>query len=133
MTLSSPSGSISPEPWVAARTTLQTSVINGHPSTQSHAGPLSYAAAAAKGPKQTPEEAAAPQPPEVAVTDSAASTSSLVDVDMPSVHTVPNDFLEQEIQTETQADRRDREEKARAEADLAKKKAASKARRADSW
>ncbi|KXH38660.1 hypothetical protein CNYM01_08747 [Colletotrichum nymphaeae SA-01] len=115
---------------------------------------------AAKGPKQTPEEvrssfflafdrvisfsplrivtnipslqAAAPPPPEISV-DSTASTSSLVDVDMPSVHTVPHDFLEQEIQTETQADRVDREEKARAEADLAKKKAASKARKADSW
>lgn len=77
-------------------------------------------------------QAAAPPPPEISV-DSTASTSSLVDVDMPSVHTVPNDFLEQEIQTETQADRVDREEKARAEADLAKKKAASKARKADSW
>ncbi|UQC90327.1 uncharacterized protein CLUP02_15857 [Colletotrichum lupini] len=92
----------------------------------------SYADMAAKGPKQTPEEAAAPPPPEISV-DSTASTSSLVDVDMPSVHTVPHDFLEQEIQTETQADRVDREEKARAEADLAKKKAASKARKADSW
>ncbi|KAL0944982.1 uncharacterized protein CTRU02_202869 [Colletotrichum truncatum] len=77
-------------------------------------------------------QAAAPPVPEVSV-DSTASTSSLVDVDMPSVHTVPNDFLEQDIKTETQADRIDREEKARAEADLAKKKAASKARKADSW
>nr|XP_036577068.1 uncharacterized protein CTRU02_12963 [Colletotrichum truncatum]KAF6783947.1 hypothetical protein CTRU02_12963 [Colletotrichum truncatum] len=93
---------------------------------------LSYADIASKGPKQSPEEAAAPPVPEVSV-DSTASTSSLVDVDMPSVHTVPNDFLEQDIKTETQADRIDREEKARAEADLAKKKAASKARKADSW
>ncbi|GJC78641.1 hypothetical protein ColLi_01479 [Colletotrichum liriopes] len=82
---------------------------------------------AAKGPKQTPEEAAAPQPPEVSVesVESVASTSSLVDVDMPS-----------DVKTETQADRIEREneeQKARAEADLAKKKAAGKARKADSW
>ncbi|KAF6834173.1 hypothetical protein CMUS01_06246 [Colletotrichum musicola] len=93
---------------------------------------LSYADIASKGPRQTPEEAAAPQPPEISV-ESVASTSSLVDVDMPSVHTVPNDFLEQEVKTETQADRIEREEQARAEADLAKKKAAGKARRADGW
>ncbi|OLN87570.1 hypothetical protein CCHL11_06128 [Colletotrichum chlorophyti] len=95
----------------------------------------SYADIASKGPKQTPEEAAAPQPPEVSV-ESVASTASLVDVDIPSVHTVPNDFLEQDVKTETQADRiarEEEEEKARAEADLAKKKAASKARKADSW
>ncbi|KAK1981384.1 hypothetical protein LZ30DRAFT_782077 [Colletotrichum cereale] len=95
---------------------------------------------AAKGPKQTPEEAAAPQPPEISVesVESLASTSSLVDVDMPSVHTVPHDFNEQEIKTDTQAARIEREEeeaeqKARAEADLAKKKATNKARKADSW
>jgi hypothetical protein len=77
-------------------------------------------------------QAAAPQLPEV-VTDATASTSSLVDVDSQSVRTVPSDYLEQEIKTDTQADRVDREEQARAEADLAKKKAAAKARRADSW
>ncbi|KAK8079747.1 hypothetical protein PG997_007565 [Apiospora hydei] len=82
---------------------------------------MSYADIAASGPKQTPEEAAAPQPPEIVPTESA-STSSLVDVDTP------------DIQTETQAARRDREEEQRrAEADLAKKKAAGKARRADSF
>ncbi|KAF9880211.1 hypothetical protein CkaCkLH20_02165 [Colletotrichum karsti] len=105
------------------------------PARLANISKVSYAEAASRGPKQTPEEAAAPPPPEVSV-DSAASTSSLVDVDMPSVHTVPNDFLEQEIQTETQADRRQREDdeaKARAEADLAKKKAAGRARRADNW
>jgi len=74
--------------------------------------------------------------PEVVPTE--ASTSSLVDVDMPSVRTVPSDFLEQDVKTETQAARIEREaeaieEKARAEADLAKKKAAAKARKADSW
>jgi hypothetical protein len=69
-----------------------------------------------------------------------ASTGSLVDVDYPSVRTVPSDFLEQDIQTETQAARIDREsdakhaaEKARAEAELAKKKAAAKVRKVDSW
>lgn len=80
-------------------------------------------------------QAAAPQPPEVISTESA-STSSLVDVDTPSVRTVPSDFGEQDIQTETQAARRDREEEQRrAESDLAKKKAAgkAKARNADSF
>ncbi|KAK2030619.1 hypothetical protein LX32DRAFT_638016 [Colletotrichum zoysiae] len=99
----------------------------------------SYADMAAKGPKQTPEEAAAPQPPEIAVESvESLSTSSLVDVDMPSVHTVPHDFNEQDVKTTTQAARIEREEeeeeqKDRAEADLAKKKAAGKARKADSW
>jgi hypothetical protein len=57
------------------------------------------------------------------------------------VRTVPSDFAEQEIQTETQAARIEREEaakeeakdKARAEADLAKKKVQRKARKADNW
>ncbi|KAH8882888.1 hypothetical protein GQ53DRAFT_753213 [Thozetella sp. PMI_491] len=97
----------------------------------------SYAEAASKGPKQTPEEAAAPQPPQIELSESA-STASLVDVDMPSVRTVPSDFLEQEVKTETQAQRLEREaatklKKAEAEAALAKKKAAAKARKADSW
>lgn len=59
------------------------------------------------------------------------------------MRTVPSDFLEQDIQTETQAARKEREEahreeaasqaaaRARAEADLAKKKAAAKAHKAD--
>lgn len=61
-------------------------------------------------------------------------------MDAPSVHTVPSDFMEQEVKTDTQAERLEREDRAkaaadeaRAEADLAKKKAARKARRADSW
>ncbi|KAK3937735.1 hypothetical protein QBC46DRAFT_177461 [Diplogelasinospora grovesii] len=117
----------------------------------------SYAEIAAKGPKQSPEEAAAPQPPQVEVTsESGASTASLIDVDTPSVRTVPSDFAEQDIKTDTQAtrieleeeakkerERKEKEEqeeqeqsakdKARAEAHLAKKKAQSKARKADSW
>ncbi|KAI1653732.1 glycoside hydrolase superfamily [Daldinia decipiens] len=95
---------------------------------------MSYAAAAASGPRQTPEEAAAPQPPEI-ISSESASTSSLVDVDTPSVRTVPSDFGEQEIQTETQAARQELEdatERARAEAHLAKKKGTGKARKADS-
>ncbi|KAI5456987.1 hypothetical protein BGZ63DRAFT_428421 [Mariannaea sp. PMI_226] len=94
--------------------------------------PMSYAQAAASGPKQTPQEAAAPQPVEV-VTNESASTASLVDVDLPSVHTVPSDFLEQEIKTETQADRIAREEAAKQRAKEAKRKASSKAKKADSW
>ncbi|KAI0832224.1 hypothetical protein F5Y06DRAFT_280999 [Hypoxylon sp. FL0890] len=94
---------------------------------------MSYAAAAASGPKQTPEEAAAPQPPEV-VSSESASTASLVDVDTPSVRTVPSDFMEHDVKTETQAARQELEdeaERARAEAHLAKKKGAGKARKAD--
>lgn len=82
-------------------------------------------------------QAAAPQPPQI-VTSTSASTSSLVDVDTPSVRTVPSDFGEQEVQTDTQAARLEREAeeaaaRARAEADLAKKKARNKARKADTW
>ncbi|KAF5614409.1 D-serine dehydratase [Fusarium subglutinans] len=95
---------------------------------------MSYADVAASGPKQSPEEAAAPQPPQV-ITDESASTASLVDVDMPSVHTVPNDFLEQEIKTETQAARVEREEEAREAREEKRKRdeAAAKAKSADNW
>ncbi|VTT65177.1 unnamed protein product [Fusarium fujikuroi] len=92
---------------------------------------MSYADVAASGPKQSPEEAAAPQPPQV-ITDESASTASLVDVDMPSVHTVPNDFLEQDIKTETQAARVEREEEAREEK-RKRDEAAAKAKSADNW
>ncbi|CAG1961434.1 unnamed protein product [Fusarium graminearum] len=110
---------------------------------------VSYADIAAKGPKQSPEDvsqqlsksksslanpskkAAAPQPPQI-LTDESASTASLVDVDMPSVHTVPNDFLEQEIQTETQAARIEREEEAKQEK-RKRDSAASKAKQTDNW
>ncbi|KAK3986176.1 hypothetical protein QBC44DRAFT_333779 [Cladorrhinum sp. PSN332] len=112
---------------------------------------MSYAEVASKGPKQTPEEAAAPPPPEIISTESS-ETSSLIDVDTPSVRVVPSDFESQSIKTETQAARVEREEaarrdrerkmaeeeaastnelthKARAEADLSKKKA----KKADRW
>jgi len=80
-------------------------------------------------------QAAAPRPPQV-ITSESASTSSLIDVDTPSVRTVPSDFLEQDIQTETQAIRREMEDaaaRARAEAEFAKKKSATKARKADGF
>ncbi|KAI8957353.1 hypothetical protein F5Y11DRAFT_339986 [Daldinia sp. FL1419] len=96
---------------------------------------MSYADVAASGPKQTAEEAAAPRPPEI-ISSESASTASLVDVDTPSVRTVPSDFGDQDIQTETQAARQELEdaaERARAEAHLAKKKGSGKARRADSF
>ncbi|CAM1510922.1 Fc.00g084350.m01.CDS01 [Cosmosporella sp. VM-42] len=95
---------------------------------------VSYADVAASGPKQSPEDAAAPQQPEI-IPNESASTSSLVDVDMPSVHTVPNDFMDQEIKTETQAARLEREDDARAaKAEQAKRDAAKrKAQRADTW
>ncbi|KAI0114389.1 hypothetical protein GGR51DRAFT_504163 [Nemania sp. FL0031] len=94
---------------------------------------MSYADVAASGPKQTPQEAAAPQPPQI-IPSETASTASLIDVDTPSVRTVPSDFLEQEVQTETQEKRRELEDaaaRARAEADLSKKKSVNKARKAD--
>ncbi|KAI8626543.1 hypothetical protein F5Y19DRAFT_219857 [Xylariaceae sp. FL1651] len=96
---------------------------------------MSYADVAASGPKQTPEEAAAPQPPQI-IPSETASTSSLIDVDTPSVRTVPSDFLEQDIQTETQAIRKEMEDaaaRARAEADIVKKKSATKARKTDNF
>jgi hypothetical protein len=87
-------------------------------------------------------QAAAPQPPQVNPT-TASSTASLIDVDTPSVHTVPSDYASQEIKTETQAARVEREDeaaeeaaaRARAEADLAKKKHAARAKmhRAEGW
>lgn len=53
---------------------------------------------------------------------------------MPSVHTVPSDFLEQDVQTETQAERLERDaEAAKVKAEQAKKNAVKKARNADSW
>jgi hypothetical protein len=82
-------------------------------------------------------QAAAPQPPQVVHT-TADSTSSLVDVDAPSVRTVPSDFLDQDVKTDTQADRLEREaaaieEQARQKAASAKKKTVAKGKKADSW
>lgn len=49
-------------------------------------------------------QARAPAPPQV-VDSESTSSSSLVDVDTPQVHTVPHDFKEQKVQTETQKER----------------------------
>jgi hypothetical protein len=86
---------------------------------------MSYAAAAAKGPKQTAEEKRAPSPPEIEHTDSP-STASLIDVDTDSVHTVPSNFSSQYIQTETQ---RDRIEHEFASAEVRAKEAAEEAKK----
>lgn len=80
-------------------------------------------------------QAAAPQPPQI-IPSETGSTASLIDVDTPSVRTVPSDFLEQDVQTGTQEKRKERESaaaRARAEADLSNKKKspAAKARKAD--
>jgi len=69
---------------------------------------MSYAAAAAKGPKQSPDEARAPAPPQIIPTESTSS-SALTDVDSNSVHTVPSDFKSHDIKTSTQAERLERE------------------------
>ncbi|KAI9808361.1 MAG: hypothetical protein M1826_004345 [Phylliscum demangeonii] len=60
---------------------------------------MSYAQAAAKGPKQTPEE----------VEHSDGSTTSLVDVDSVHVAIVPSDYEAQPVKTDTQAERLERE------------------------
>jgi cation transport ATPase len=98
---------------------------------------MSYAAAAAKGPKQSAEEKRAPAIPEVLHTDSP-STSSLVDVDTESVRTVSSDFSSHKVQTQTQADRLEREaeqfevraseEAERAEKEFTKKEKEAKAK-----
>ncbi|KAM0425070.1 hypothetical protein ACHAPT_009629 [Fusarium lateritium] len=95
---------------------------------------LSYADVAASGPKQSPQDAAAPQPPEI-IPNESASTASLVDVDLPSVHTVNSEFLDQPVKTETQAARIEREEEAREEKRKrdAAAAAAAKAQQTDNW
>ncbi|PVH76773.1 hypothetical protein DL98DRAFT_657235 [Cadophora sp. DSE1049] len=104
---------------------------------------MSYASAAASGPSQSAEEKRAPAIPELEHTDSP-STSSLIDVDSESVHTVPSDFSSQPIQTETQRDRveheaeviEERAKKAyadsKAKAEKAEKEAKAKAKKAKS-
>lgn len=49
------------------------------------------------------------------------------------MHTVPSDFLEQDVQTETQADRIAREDAAKAREKATRDKAAAKAAKTDSW
>ncbi|KAF2205751.1 hypothetical protein GQ43DRAFT_436769 [Delitschia confertaspora ATCC 74209] len=89
---------------------------------------MSYAQAAASGPKQSPEEARAPPIPQVEKTDE--SVHSLIDVDSPHVSSVPSDFESQSIKTDTQAERielEERAEEAAKEAKAAMEKAKDKA------
>lgn len=70
----------------------------------------------------------APPPPAIEHSESP-STASLIDVDSDSVHTVPSDFQQQKVQTETQAERLEQEAKAeaaRAEREFAKKEQQAK-------
>ncbi|GAQ05837.1 protein transport protein bos1 [Aspergillus lentulus] len=106
---------------------------------------MSYAEAAAKGPKQTPEEptscglltnspqhSRAPNPPRTYLSETAESTASLVDVDSPHVVSVDSDFLNQDVKTTTQADRLEREAQEKEERKEQRKaeKAEAKATRA---
>ncbi|KAI9893602.1 MAG: hypothetical protein M1814_006398 [Vezdaea aestivalis] len=86
---------------------------------------MSYAEVASHGPSQTAEEARAPLVPTVSNTTPAASENSLIDVDAPSVHTVPSNFSSQEIKTDTQAERLDLEAEARSKRDATKQKASA--------
>jgi len=70
----------------------------------------SYAAVAASGPSQTAEEARAPPVDSVIPTE---PVNPLVDVDS-GVSVVPPDFLSQDVQTETQANRIEIEAESRA-------------------
>lgn len=87
--------------------------------------------------RSPPLQAAAPQLPEIEPKESqTTSTGSLIDVDTQSVRTVPSDFMEQSIQTDTQADRIERDDELRRLADKAKakkEKAKKKAVEADNW
>ncbi|PSN71234.1 hypothetical protein BS50DRAFT_570630 [Corynespora cassiicola Philippines] len=88
---------------------------------------MSYAEAAAKGPKQSPDEARAPAPPVVEKTDD--SVHSLVDVDSPHISSVPSDFESQSVKTDTQAERIEIEQQRKEAADaLAAKEAAAKSK-----
>ena len=81
-------------------------------------------------------------PPEVEHTD-ISSTSSLIDVDTPSIHTVSSEFSSQPIQTETQQFNHEQEEvRAKAESELhelhekeikAKEKAKKEAKKGKKW
>ncbi|KAJ5364900.1 uncharacterized protein N7496_010613 [Penicillium cataractarum] len=92
---------------------------------------MSYADAAAKGPKQSPEEARAPAVGGI-YKDESESTASLIDVDGPHVQAVDPDFLNQEVKTTTQAERVEREaqeeEAKRLREESAKKAKARKAK-----
>jgi len=82
---------------------------------------MSYADIAAKGPKQSPEDARAPSIPQVEHTDD--SVSSLVDVDSPHISSVPSDYESQSVKTDTQAERQEREQEIKEEAQRLKEEA----------
>ncbi|KAF2450970.1 hypothetical protein P171DRAFT_427239 [Karstenula rhodostoma CBS 690.94] len=98
---------------------------------------MSYADVAASGPKQSAEEShysRAPAQPSVERSDD--SVSSLVDVDSPHVSSVPSDFEQQSVKTDTQAERIEFENKAKEaskeaahQAEVAKDKAKEKAKK----
>ncbi|KAA8646915.1 uncharacterized protein ATNIH1004_005590 [Aspergillus tanneri] len=75
---------------------------------------MSYAEAASRGPKQSPDEALVVTRPtfllHLIYKDESESTASLVDVDSPHVTAVDPNYLNQEIKTTTQAERIQREE-----------------------
>ncbi|ORY07401.1 hypothetical protein BCR34DRAFT_20712 [Clohesyomyces aquaticus] len=100
---------------------------------------MSYAQAAASGPKQSPEEdppanppslSRAPPVPEVEHTDD--STSSLIDVDSPHISSVPSTYSSQSVKTDTQATRLEQEASAKEKAEDAKERAKAKASRGSS-
>ncbi|KAJ0415733.1 hypothetical protein BJY00DRAFT_317553 [Aspergillus carlsbadensis] len=78
---------------------------------------MSYAEAAAKGPKQSPEEVPRNRAPDInrVYKDESESTASLVDVDGPHVTAVDSEFLEQDVKTTTQAERIEREQAEKAQ------------------
>ncbi|KAJ9489012.1 hypothetical protein VN97_g4298 [Penicillium thymicola] len=100
---------------------------------------MSYADAAAKGPKQSPEDVSIQVPmsklyraPPVGGVyhDESESTASLIDVDSPHVQTVDSGFLKQDVQTTTQAERVEREvEEKKREVEEKKKAKAHKVKR----
>jgi len=67
---------------------------------------MSYAQAVADGASQSPEEARAPNQPQVEVTDSKTTISPLIDVDSPHVSIVPSDYP---VKSTTQVERLERE------------------------
>jgi len=89
---------------------------------------MSYAEMAAKGPKQSPEEARAHPVP--SLEQSESDSASLVDVDSPHVQSVVSDFKEHEVKTDTQAERieHEAEDKARDKARAAEEKARAAAK-----
>ncbi|KAL4892438.1 hypothetical protein BDV59DRAFT_179955 [Aspergillus ambiguus] len=86
---------------------------------------MSYAEAAAKGPKHR-----APKVERV-YRDESENAASLVDVDSPHVTSVDSGFLDQDVKTSTQAERLEREETAEKER-KAEEKRKAKAKRKSS-